>query len=134
MSELYERFERLRRDQPDRPLILRAATGEVVTAKALASLTLVVRDVLARAGTAPGQPVVSIAGNTATGIALFLACRNLGVPLLPIDRSASAAEIDAIATRFGARLVVSGRTSWEDAPHLQGAATTTGRTRAGRRA
>ncbi len=124
MSELYERFDRVRRDDPDRPLIYRAATGDVLTAKDLASLALVVRDVLARAGTAPGQPVVSVAGNTATGIALFLACRNLGVPFLPVDKGASPGEIAAIASRFGARLLVAARTSWADAPGLNRVSTT----------
>lgn len=106
MSELYERFERLRRDTPDRPLVYRAASGDVLTAAELGTLALTLRDFLARAGTAPGQPVVSVAGNTATAIALLLACRNLGVPLLPVDRSASPAEIAAIAERFACRLLV----------------------------
>jgi long-chain acyl-CoA synthetase len=108
VSELYERFERLRREDPARPLVYRAATGDVVTAGDLGSLALVMRDFLARAGTAPGQPVVSVAGNTVTGIALLLACRNLGVPFLPVDRGASPAEVAAIAGRFGARLLVAG--------------------------
>ena len=107
MSELYERFERLRRDDPFRPLVYRAATGEAVTAADLASLALTIRDVLAKAGTAPGQPVVSVAGNTVTGIAALLACRNLGIPLLPIDKGASPAEIAAISIRFGGRLLIS---------------------------
>jgi acyl-CoA synthetase (AMP-forming)/AMP-acid ligase II len=120
VSELYERFERLRRDQPARLLIHRATGGDAVTAAELASLTLVIRDVLGKAGTAPGQPVVAIAGNTATGIGLLLACRNLGIPLLPVDKSASPSEIGAIASRFGARLVVGSRASLEHAPGLEG--------------
>ena len=107
MSELFERFERLRRDNPSRPLVYRAATGDVVTARDLASLSLTIRDLLAKAGTAPGQPVVSVAGNTVTGIATLIACRNLRIPLLPIDKGASPAEIAAITTRFGARLLIS---------------------------
>lgn len=119
MSELYERFDRLRRDQPQRPLIHRAATGDVLTARDLWSLAQVLRDFLAKAGTAAGQPVVSVSGNTATAIALLLACRNLGVPLLPVDKGASPAEVGAIMTRFGARLLV---TSSPDFTSASGAA------------
>jgi acyl-CoA synthetase (AMP-forming)/AMP-acid ligase II len=79
---------------------------------------------LARAGTAPGQPVVSVAGNTATAIALFLACRNLGVPFLPVDKGASAGEIAALVTRFGARLVVAARADWDAGAGLGQVSTT----------
>jgi acyl-CoA synthetase (AMP-forming)/AMP-acid ligase II len=113
VSELYERFERLRRDNPLRPLVYRTATGEVVTAADLSTLALIIRDYLAKAGTAPGLPVISVAGNTVTGIATLLACRNLGIPLLPVDKSASPAEIGAIAARFGARLLISSMSGLE---------------------
>lgn len=105
-SEISERFERVRRDAPDRPLILRAATGQIITADALASLAGSLEEVLLRAGTASGQPVLSVAGNTPTAVALLLACRRLGIPLLPVDRGASTVEIASIAARFGARIVV----------------------------
>ena len=107
MSELLERFERLRQDAPDRPLIIRAADGSVVTAQGLADQLEVLALALERAGQ-DGGPVLSLAGNTPTGIALLLACRRIGVPLLPVDRSVSVAEVEAIAQRFGARLVVCG--------------------------
>ena len=108
-SEFLERFDRVRRDGPDRPLIYRAATGQVITAAALAAMAEGLNATLARAGTAAGQPVISVAGNTPTAIALLLACRRRGVPLLPVDKGASSVEIASIARRFGVRLVIAGR-------------------------
>ena len=125
-SEVFEGFERLRRDAPDRRVILHAGTGQIVTADALAARARTLQEILEQAGTARGQPVLSVAGNTATAVALLLACRHIGIPLLPVDKGASAVETASIAARFGARLIVASRSavttpayaSLEDGLHL----------------
>ena len=118
VSEVTERFDRVRRDAPNRPLIVRAATGQVITADALASLASSLEGMLRQAGTAPGQPLLSVAGNTPIAAGLLLACRRIGIPLLPVDKGASPIEIASIAARFGARLVVAGSASVASASGL----------------
>lgn len=105
MSEFLERVTRRLTEHPGRPLIYRAATGGVVTAADLADLA----DALAaRLSThiAAGRPLLSIAGNTPVAIALLLAARRHGLPLLPVDRGASAAEVRSIVERFRPAVIV----------------------------
>ena len=105
MSEFLERVTRRLTEHPGRPLIYRAAAGGVVTA---ADLTALADALGARLSPhlAAGRPLLSIAGNTPTAIALLLIARRHGVPLLPVDRGASAAEVRSIVERFRPSVVV----------------------------
>jgi acyl-CoA synthetase (AMP-forming)/AMP-acid ligase II len=106
VSEIVQRFARIARDQPDRPLIYAAATNEVITASALWHAHLELRKRLSATGLQPDQLVVSAAGNRPASISLFLACLALRTPLMPVDAGSTPTEILEFAERFSASAIV----------------------------
>ncbi|HEY7499045.1 MAG TPA: class I adenylate-forming enzyme family protein [Vicinamibacterales bacterium] len=106
MSEIVERFERIRRDEPARPLIHAAATGATLTAEDLSALAAAERSRLESLGIGSDHLVLSAAGNRPAAIALWLACRSLGAALMPLDVGTPAGEMDALAKRFGATAAI----------------------------
>ena len=106
MSEIVERFSRVRRDQPDRPLIHVPATGAAFTAEDLWRLAGRQASRLEALGLGVDHLVLSAAGNRPEAIALWLACRRLGIALMPVDAGTPAAGIGSLAGRFGAAVAI----------------------------
>jgi long-chain acyl-CoA synthetase len=105
VSDIVQRFARIAIDQPDRPIIYAPALNEALTASRLWQSHLELAQQLSGLGIQPGQLVVSALGNRSAAIPLLLACLSLRVPLMPIDASATAAEVEQFADRFGAFVV-----------------------------
>jgi long-chain acyl-CoA synthetase len=106
MSLLVERFARIVRDTPDRPLVHHASTGVTITAAGLAALARRHEGWLRRHGTESHQLVMVAVGNRPAALALWLACRACGAAVMPVDPGVTAAEIAALGRRFGASLAL----------------------------
>lgn len=64
----------------------------------------------------PGSLVLSLAGNRASSIALFLACLMRELVLLPLDGASNPGEVSSLAGRYGARALVTRSDSpWQSA-------------------
>jgi long-chain acyl-CoA synthetase len=106
MSEIVERFSRILRDDPHRPLLHLPSVGATLTAQDLWMRAASIRDRIAGAKLHRDRPLLSLAGNRAESVALLLACRMAGNPLMPVDASTPAAEVLDFATRFSASALV----------------------------
>ncbi len=103
MSELLERFARVVRDTPDRVILAAPGEGRLLTCSDTRDGSRAASSALARAGLGRGDLIVSAVGNRAGFFPLFAACLEREVALMPLDRGTPAAEIRALAQRFGAR-------------------------------
>jgi long-chain acyl-CoA synthetase len=106
MSEIVERFQRLRHDHPSRPLVHVPATGTSLTADDLSNAAAAYRDALAARGVGADHLLLAATGNRAATIALWLACRALDVAVMPVDSGTPAAEMRVLAERFGASVAI----------------------------
>jgi len=106
VSEIVERFQRIHRDAPDRPLVHLPATSTTLTASDLASASVAHERALARLGLSADTLVMLAFGNRPAVFPFWLACLRAGIPVLPVDAGATAAEILALASRFGASVAV----------------------------
>jgi acyl-CoA synthetase (AMP-forming)/AMP-acid ligase II len=106
LSEIVQRFERIRRDTPDRPLVHHPATGATFTAENLWNAAAQYRTQLAALGLDREHLIVLIAGNRPAAVSLWLACRQLEVAVMPVDAGTPAAEVRALADRFGASVAI----------------------------
>ena len=117
MSAIVERFARIQRDEPNRPLIHLPASGTRWTASDLWLRQALVRDRLVSLGLQEQQLVISAVGNRADGLALFLACRAFGLALMPVDADTTRAETFELAARFhAAAVVLPSRTATDELP------------------
>ena len=107
-SEIVERFSRICRDEGGRPLVHLASAGRTLSATDLSEYARAGRRTLERVGLAPGTLVIYAAGNRPELFGCFLACRSVGAPMLLLDGGTPAPEIEALARRFGASLVIGG--------------------------
>ena len=73
MSEILERFERIRRNHPARPLVHVPATRSTLTASALWDQSCAYRDALAAWGLGPDSLLIAASGNRAATLALWIA-------------------------------------------------------------
>ena len=101
MTDLADRFARVARDSADRVVIHVPATGESLRAAELQDRAAALTVALERAGLPPGSLVALATGNHPATIAAWLACRRLGLALMPIDRGATDVEIRALTAAFG---------------------------------
>ena len=112
MSEIVERFERIRRDSPDRLLIHLPAAGASLSADDIWRTSLQQRAQLdalglgCPAGTDGDHLIISAIGNRPAAVPFWLACRSLGITLMPVDGGTPTAEISALALRFGATTAI----------------------------
>ena len=106
LSEIVERFERIRRDSPNRLLIHLPAAGASLTAEDIWNASLLQRAQLEALGLGEEHLVISAAGNRPAAVSLWLACRSLGIALMPVDAGTPTAEIAALARRFGATIAI----------------------------
>jgi len=106
LSEIVERFERLRRDSPSRPLIHLPAAGVSLTVEDIWNASLLQRARFQALGLGEEHLVISAAGNRPAAVSLWLACRSLGIALMPVDAGTPAAEIKTLALSFGATIAI----------------------------
>jgi long-chain acyl-CoA synthetase len=105
-SELVERFDRVRRQAPDRRLIYLPADGATWTADELWRAHLQLRAALTRHGLGASDLVVSAAANRPEAVPLLLACLSEHVVLMPVDAGATRSEIDDLVVRFQASAAI----------------------------
>ena len=101
MTELVESFERLARDAPDRVVIHAPATSWTVTAARLWDDARRLASALEREGLESGSLVALASGNHPGTLAAWLACRMRNLAIMPLDRSATEAEVRALDAAFG---------------------------------
>ena len=106
MSEIVERFTRIRRDDPARALVHMPAAGVSVSAEQLWDQAVSQRRTLDALGITPDDLVLSAAGNRVGAISLWLACRSIGAAVIPVDVGTPATGLRALAERFGARVAI----------------------------
>jgi long-chain acyl-CoA synthetase len=105
-SELVERFDRVRRQAPDRRLIYLPAIGDTWTADELWRTHLQLRAALTRHGLGANDLVVSAAANRPEAVPLLLACFSEHVVIMPVDAGTTRAEIDDLLSRFQASAAI----------------------------
>jgi acyl-CoA synthetase (AMP-forming)/AMP-acid ligase II len=106
VSEIVERFERISRDSPNRPLIHLPAAGTSLTAGDIWNASLIQRARLEAIGLGEEHLLISAAANRPAAVSLWLACRSLGIAVMPLDAGTPTAEIAALARRFGATVAI----------------------------
>jgi long-chain acyl-CoA synthetase len=105
-SEIVDAFTRIRRNNPEQPLIYLPATDAIVTATMLWDASERLGLALDRGRVNPRSLLVAAVGNRPAFLALFLCCRRRGQPLLPLDGATTAAEVASTASHFGAAAIV----------------------------
>jgi long-chain acyl-CoA synthetase len=106
MSEIVERFERIRRDSPNRLLIYLPAAGASLSVEDIWNASRRQRAQLEALGLGEEHLVISAAGNRPAVVPLWLACRTLGIALMPVDAGTPTTAIAALARRFGATFAI----------------------------
>jgi long-chain acyl-CoA synthetase len=105
-SELVERFDRVRRQAPDRRLLYLPAAGATWTADELWQAHLQLCAALTRNGLRANDLVVSAAANRPEAVPLLLACLSKHVVLMPVDAGTTRTEIDDLISRFQASAAI----------------------------
>jgi long-chain acyl-CoA synthetase len=105
LSEIVERFARIRRDSPRRALIHLPAAASLSAEDLWAAFTRQ-RARLEALGLDADHLVISAAGNSPAAVPLWLACRSLGLALMPLDAGTPPAEIAGLAVRYGATVAI----------------------------
>jgi acyl-CoA synthetase (AMP-forming)/AMP-acid ligase II len=105
-SEIVEGFNRIRRDSPGRPLVHLPATGTTITADDLSDLASRQLTQLTALGIDQDALVLTVTGNRAAFLSLWLACRQLGIALMPVDGGTPRAELRLLAERFGGTVAI----------------------------
>jgi len=106
VKTIVDRFARIRRGDPQRPLIHLPTTNRTLRASDLDDRCRQYQDVLASLGVGAGDLVLSASGNRAGTFPLLLACWSIGAPVLPVDGGTPIAEVLELAERFHASAVV----------------------------
>jgi hypothetical protein len=106
LSEIVERFERLRRESPSRRLIHLPAADVSLTVEDIWNASLLQRARFRALGLGDEHLIISAAGNRPAAVSLWLTCRSLGIALMPIDAGTPAAEIKILALNFGATTAI----------------------------
>ena len=106
VSHIVERFDRVRRDTPDRPLIHLPLGATTLTAGQIWDGAGEQCRQLAGHGIGPDHLVIYAAGNRPALFALWLACRSLDASLMPIDTGTTLPEMASLGARFGASYAI----------------------------
>ena len=106
MSEIVERFRRIHRDAPARPLIHVPLTGSSFSADDILEASEEHRRALERLGLGPDHLVILTIGNRPAAFPFWLACRTAGIAVMPVDAGATTVEIGDLARRFGATVAI----------------------------
>jgi long-chain acyl-CoA synthetase len=111
VSDIVDRFARIHRDAPDRPLVHLPAAATTLTASDLAASSTVHGRALERLGLGPETLVILGFGNLPAVFPFWLACLRARIPVMPVDVAATTAEMLGLASRFGATVAVLPRDS-----------------------
>jgi long-chain acyl-CoA synthetase len=103
---IVERFSRILRDDPQRPLIHLPLTRATLTAEQVWEAAVAQRSRLQKLGLGCEHLLVYAGSNRPDAVALWLACGSLGLPLMPVDAAVTLTELGSIATCFGASAIV----------------------------
>jgi acyl-CoA synthetase (AMP-forming)/AMP-acid ligase II len=106
LSEIVERFRRIHRDTPDRPLIHLPVTRACFTAEDVLAASEEHRRALNRLALGQDNLVILAIGNRPAAFPFWLACRAAGIAVMPVDVGATTVEIADLARRFGATVVI----------------------------
>jgi acyl-CoA synthetase (AMP-forming)/AMP-acid ligase II len=106
LSEIVERFRRLHRDRPGRPLVHLPLSGTTLTADDVLAASAEHRRALDRLGAGPDSLVMLAIGNRAAAFPFWLACRAAGVAVMPVDAGTARVEFAEIGRRFSAALAI----------------------------
>jgi acyl-CoA synthetase (AMP-forming)/AMP-acid ligase II len=119
-SEIVEAFARVRRDRPDRTVLVSLSEQRSLTCAQIWTEYEAMRETCVRAGLVARDVIVSIAGNRTAFVSLVLASFDLRLILMPADRSTTMTEALALVDRWQASgLVLAEPPSapLEDRPH-----------------
>lgn len=117
-SELIARFARVRRDRPDRTILIGLSEQRMLTNAQLWDEFEAARAALARAGLDESSLVISVVGNRVGYLPLLMACLDQRIALMPADRSTTMAETLALADRWHATALVLVDPPPLDRPHV----------------
>ncbi len=107
MSEILARFADMCRNDPKRLLIHAPGAERSLSASGIWSAHLRYAErLITLADVEAGQLIVSAAGNHPAAVAFFLACRAIGVSIMPVDPGTTSTEIQSLAQRFAAAAVL----------------------------
>ena len=107
-SAIGQQFERVCRDRAGRVAVQALPAGETTTFADLAAECRAIERALIDVGVGPGAVVVSVVGNRPIFFALFVACMEAGVALVPLGE-ATEAEAAALIEQAGAVAVITDR-------------------------
>ena len=105
MNAIAERFARLAREDPGRPLIHLASSHRTLNASSLWDAHLAHGLHLASLGVRSGDIVLIASGNRASTVALMLATWAMDAAVMPVDAGTPRPEIDDLAARFHASVI-----------------------------
>jgi long-chain acyl-CoA synthetase len=117
-SQVVDRFARVARDQPSRTVLIGLSEDRSLTCAQLWTEFETVRAALTRAGLTNASLLISMAGNRTGYLSLVLACLDLGIALMPVDRSTPLAETLALVDRWHASALVLSDPPAFDRAHL----------------
>jgi acyl-CoA synthetase (AMP-forming)/AMP-acid ligase II len=106
VNALVSRFADVHRENPARPLVHAPGEGITLTASDVWDRHRRYADTLAAFDLDRDQLIVSAIGNHSESVSLLLACRTLGLVVMPVDTGTTLPEIHDVATRFGAAALV----------------------------
>lgn len=106
MNAIVERFERLWRDEPSRPLVHLPSLNTTLTTTDLRQVRQRYAAILTSAGIGDGHLIISVAGNRAGFLALLLAAWSLDASVMPVDEDTRDDGLQELAARFGAAAIV----------------------------
>jgi acyl-CoA synthetase (AMP-forming)/AMP-acid ligase II len=109
VNAIVERFDRLWRDDPRRPLLHLPSLGTTLTADNLQQTRRAYGAVLAAAQIGDGHLIVSVAGNRSGFLPLLLAAWNLDAAVIPVDEDIRDEALEEVAAGFGAAAIVQAR-------------------------
>lgn len=101
-SELIARFEKVRRDRPDRTVLIGLSEQRTLTSTQTWTEYVSMRAALVGAGLDETSLLISIAGNRIAFVPLLMACLDARIALMPADRGTTLAEALALADRWHA--------------------------------
>jgi acyl-CoA synthetase (AMP-forming)/AMP-acid ligase II len=106
VNALVNRFADVHRENPARPLVYAPGAGITLTASDVWDLHRRYADQLGSLGLGPDQLIISAVGNHTDSVSLLLACRAMGIAVMPVDAGTTLPEILDISMRFGAAALV----------------------------
>jgi long-chain acyl-CoA synthetase len=106
VSYIVERFQRICRDRPDRPLVHVPAESATLTTSDILSASDAHVRALDRLGLGRDSLVMLAIGNRPAAFPFWIAARRRGIAVMPVDAGVTRVETADLARRFGASAVI----------------------------